>query len=68
MCLTLTQQKKLEDALVNLLESQGAADGDFCGEQRAWHLPRLNRAVVLMLELFPQESAVALDRVKSPYT
>jgi hypothetical protein len=67
MCLTGTQEKKLEDALVNLLESQGAADGDFCGEQRMWHLPRLNRAVLLLLELFPMQAASALDRVKSPY-
>lgn len=64
---TVPQEKKLVEALTNLLESQGQADGDFCGEQRAWHLPRLNRAVLLMLELFPLQAAEALDRMKTPY-
>jgi hypothetical protein len=67
MCLTATQEKKLVEALTNLLESQEQADGDFSGEQREWHLPRLNRAVILLLELFPRQAGEALDRVKTPY-
>jgi hypothetical protein len=64
---TGAQEKKLVEALTNLLESQEQADGDFTGEQREWHLPRLNRAVILLLELFPLQSAQALDQVKKPY-
>jgi len=58
---------KIEDVLVDIFESQQMADGDFCGEQRAWHLPRLNRAARNLMLLFPIEAAHALERVKTPY-
>ena len=58
---------KIEDVLVDIFESQQMAAGDFCGEQREWHLPRLNRAVRNLMLLFPIEAARALDRVKTPY-
>jgi hypothetical protein len=63
----LERNPQLEDALVALLESQQQAEYDFCGEQRAWHLPRLNRAARLLLTLFPMHTARALDRCKTPY-
>lgn len=59
--------KQIENALVDFFESQQQADADFVGEQRAWHLPRLNRAAKNFILLFPIESAAALGRIKTPY-
>ena len=58
---------ELTEALVNLFESLEAADGDFCGEQREWHLPRLQRCSTLMLKLFPCHCVRAIEQAKSPY-
>lgn len=58
---------ELREALTCLFESVDAADGDFCGEQREWHLPRLQRASLLMIKLFPLHSARAIEVAKSPY-
>lgn len=60
-------KRTLEDALVDFFESQQQADADFVGEQREWHLPRLNRAAKTFMLLFPIESVMALERVKTPY-
>jgi len=43
------------------------ADGDFCGEQREWHLPRLAKATACLCQLFPQEFYEALKVAKTPY-
>jgi len=59
--------EKLVQALTALWESLDAADGDFCGEQREWHLPRLQKAALLLLEVHPLESAEATSQAKSPY-
>jgi hypothetical protein len=61
------EPSQLENALKDFFESQQQADADFVGEQREWHLPRLNRAAKNFMLLFPIESAEALGRVKSPY-
>jgi hypothetical protein len=55
------------EALTCLFESQGAADGDFCGEQREWHKPRLDRAAFLMCKLFPNHVVHAMLKAKSPH-
>lgn len=57
----------LVDALKALWESLQAADGDFCGEQREWHLPRLRKAAVILAQLHPHESLEALQLARSPY-
>ena len=57
----------LEDALVALFESQAQARYDFCGEQRAWHLPRLDQAAAALIQLFPREAAAAMRRAHDPY-
>ena len=62
-----SQRQKLISALVNLFESQKQAEYDFCGEQREWHLPRLNNAVIGLMEVFPRELAEALEKVKTPF-
>ena len=61
-----SDQEKLVQTLVALFESQQQADGDFCGEQREWHLPRLNKAALGVIELFPIEAAMALEKAKRP--
>ncbi len=58
---------KLVEMLTSLVESAEQADSDFCGEQREWHLPRLHRALVLALELFPRASFRAFEKAKTPY-
>ena len=58
---------EMKEALCCLFEAAEAADGDFCGEQRDWHLPRLQRAAALMVKLFPNHSVQAMMEAKSPY-
>lgn len=58
---------RIEDVLVDLFESELQAEFDFCGEQREWHLPRLNRAAVAMMQLFPEDAARAMGRTKTPH-
>ena len=63
----MLRSEEIVEMLVNLFESGQAADGDFCGEQREWHLPRLSKAMILAMEIFPKESYEALGKTKSPY-
>lgn len=58
---------ELTEALKLLFESSKQADSDFCGEQRDWHLPRLQRSAGLLLALFPNHAAVALSDLRTPY-
>lgn len=67
MILTQSHSKKLTVALQALWESAEAADGDFCGEVREWHLPRLRQAALILTELFPHEAIAAIEKAKSPY-
>ena len=62
----IIDKKRLLQALVHLVESQQQAEYDFCGEQREWHLPRLNNAVILLAQVFPDEMAKAMDEAKNP--
>lgn len=59
--------RKLEDILIDFFESQQQTDADFVGEQREWHLPRLNRVARDLTLMFPVETAWALSRMKTPY-
>lgn len=59
--------KGMEQILIDLFESQQQAEYDFCGEQRDWHLPRLNRVAIGLMKLFPMQSIIALEKVKNPY-
>lgn len=36
-----------------ILEVQMAAEGDLCGEQREFHLPRLRELKGIMMKMFP---------------
>lgn len=58
---------ELAEALKLLFESSKQAESDFCGEQRDWHLPRLQRSAGLLLALFPHHGAVALSDLRTPY-
>lgn len=58
---------KLVEMIRNLLESQAQAGSDFCGEQREWHLPRLNAAALLAMELFPLQAVEAMESARTPY-
>lgn len=58
---------KLQEAMTAVFESAEAGDGDFCGEQREWHLPRLQRAAALLIELFPNHAFKAMSNAKSPH-
>jgi len=53
--------------LRNLIESKVQADHDFGGEQREWHLPRLNAAFALAAQLFPRELIDAMGEAMTPY-
>jgi len=61
------KRAKLVQALTALWESLDAADRDFCGEQRKWHLPRLQKAALLLTEVHPLEATEAISQAKSPY-
>jgi hypothetical protein len=60
-------KQKLVEFLRNLVESQAQAVNDFCGEQRDWHLPRLNRCFMLAVDLFPAELTKAMMEAETPY-
>ena len=57
----------LEEAFIAFFESQQQAADDFVGEQREWHLPRLNKAARIFLQQFPGIAGAALVKAKSPY-
>lgn len=61
------RHKLLVEMLRNLIESKTQADSDFCGEQREWHLPRLNAMFALAAQLFPRELVEAMEGAKTPY-
>lgn len=63
----VNQHDKIVEMLRNLIESQQQAEHDFCGEQRSWHVKRLNRAFLLATELFPLEVVEAMGLSKNPY-
>lgn len=58
---------RLEDILVRFFESQQQAGADFCGEQRKWHLPRLNDVAQGLMMLFPVDCDRALTKIRTPY-
>lgn len=49
-----------------IMESKHQAEHDFCGEQREWHLPRMRRAMALLMEVFPHNILNAMDVAKTP--
>jgi hypothetical protein len=63
----MSRHEKLVEMLRHLIESKVQASHDFCGEQRDWHLPRLNAAFALACGLFPNEIAEAMGEAKDPY-
>ncbi len=63
----LAMMDKIETALVKLIESQTMAVGDFCGEQRAWHLPRITDAMLLIGQVFPKQYMAAFGKAKDAY-
>ncbi len=57
---------EIRAALIALAESACQAPEDFCGEQREWHLPRIKRAWVTFMGLFPAMAIEAMQAAKSP--
>lgn len=51
----LRGRQSIEDILRDLIEVQKQAELDLCGEQRAFHLPRLRRAVDGLMKWFPTD-------------
>lgn len=56
----------IEKMLINFLESQQQAEYDLSGEQRDWHLPRLNKVFLDLTQLFPFEIISAMEKMKTP--
>lgn len=63
----LQHDAEITKALQGLWESLQAGDGDFCGEVREWHLPRLRHACMVFLKVFPHQSVAAMEHAKTPY-
>jgi hypothetical protein len=63
--------KASQDELVQLcrdvLESANQAGYDFCGEQREWHLPRINRALQALTKLLPMQMGQAMELAEDPW-
>lgn len=57
----------LIEFLQALIESKVQAPYDFVGEQRKWHLPRLNKMFIIATQLFPQQIMEAMSQAVSPY-
>lgn len=53
--------------LTALFESAFQAPNDFCGEQREWHVPRLQQAARLAMQLYGIAAFEAMERAKTPY-
>lgn len=53
----------LKQGMRALFESTDLADGDFCGEQREFHLPRLRTASSAMMSCFPMIAADILEEM-----
>ena len=43
------------------------AGHDLCGEQREFHMPRLQRMFVLACTMFPRELVAAMEKAMTPY-
>ncbi len=57
----------LKDAIRCIIESTIQAPYDFCGEQREWHLPRLQRAMQVLMISYPALTVEVMKIVKDPY-
>ena len=55
---------KLVAMITALVEVKVQAASDLCGEQRAYHMPRLNRAFELAAELFPMDFVRAMQAAR----
>jgi hypothetical protein len=64
---TKQRHARLVEMLRALLESKVQAEHDFSGEQREWHLPRLNTAFAIAAQLFPNELVEAMGEARTPY-
>ena len=56
--------EKVEEAMIALFESASQAPSDFCGAQREWHVPRLQKAMALLMEAFPSQAIRAMEKAK----
>jgi hypothetical protein len=55
------------DVLIAIIESGHQAGYDFCGEQREWHLPRIQKVMVFLMKQFPALTLEAFEVAKDPY-
>ncbi len=51
----------------DLIESAMQSKHDFCGDQAAWHCPRLARAMVFFMAVNPGAALTAMEQAKTPY-
>lgn len=58
---------EVQAALIALIESTQQAPHDFGGEQAEWHIPRLRKAMITFIKIFPIEAGIAMGKVKSPH-
>jgi hypothetical protein len=62
-----SKYEELVPALTALFESVAQAKHDFCGEQREFHLPRLNKVFLTLVAIFPGQAADAMRLAKDPW-
>jgi hypothetical protein len=61
------RDKLIRETLVAALETHEHADGDFSGEQREWHLPRINKIAANLMLLFPEHLMAAFEVAKDAH-
>jgi hypothetical protein len=55
------------DVLIAIIESGHQAGYDFCGEQREWHLPRIQKVMLFLMKQFPTLTLEAFEVARDPY-
>ncbi len=60
-------QEWADDLALSLIEVVHQADADLSGEQREFHLPRLRKAFMALLTLFPVTTGNAMTRAKDAW-
>lgn len=61
-----SEQKKLVLMLTRLVECKAQLIHDFSGDNRDWHLSRVDEMYRLASQLFPHEIVMAIDEAGTP--
>lgn len=59
--------RELVDAIKALIEMNHQMPFDLCGEQRAFHLPRIQKAWPHFAKLFPKQFVAAMEKAVDAY-